>query len=82
MVRPDWASMLRTGRRSAIVVYRITGIGLEAVEISKPTLAEAARTASKMIDQGVADVKVFDAAGLEVTKADLDQAWWDSARSS
>jgi hypothetical protein len=57
-------------------------MGLEAVESFKPTLAQAARTASKMTDQGVTDVKVFDAAGLEVPKGELDRAWRDSARSS
>ncbi|HYD38248.1 MAG TPA: hypothetical protein VEA60_11575 [Allosphingosinicella sp.] len=60
------------------MTYRITGMGLEVVESFKPTLAEAARTASKMIDQGVADVRVFDAAGREVQQAERDQAWRDS----
>lgn len=57
-------------------------MGLEAVESFKSTLEQAARTASKMSDQGVTDVKVFDPAGLEVPKAELDQAWRDSPCSS
>jgi len=64
------------------VTYRITGRGLEAVESRKPTLEEAAGTASKMRDQGVTDVKVFDPEGREVQKAELDRAWRDSPRSS
>jgi hypothetical protein len=56
------------------LAYRITGKGLGPVESFKASLAEAARTAWKMADQGVTDVKVFDAAGLEVPSADLDHA--------
>lgn len=62
--------------------YRITGTGLEAVETFQPTLTEAARTASKMIDQGVVDVRVFDEAGREVSEAEWERAWWDSRWSS
>ena len=61
--------------------YRITGMGLETVESFQPTLADAARTASKMNDQGVTGVRVFDDAGREVPEAEWKRAWWGSPRS-
>lgn len=56
--------------------YRITGMGDGAVEAHKPTLTQAARTASKMIDQGVLDVRLFDADGIEVPAEEWNAAWW------
>jgi hypothetical protein len=55
--------------------YRVTGIGLEPLEYEKATLAEAAYLASKMADNGVAHVRVFDEHGREITPDELDAAW-------
>jgi len=54
--------------------YRITGMGLVPIDDAKATLDEAAYTAGKMADNGVKDVRVFDPAGRELSKAEL-QGW-------
>jgi dihydrodipicolinate synthase/N-acetylneuraminate lyase len=56
--------------------YSITGIGTEPVSASAANLEEAARTASKMEDQGIKNVRVFDPSGAEVPQAEWEAAWW------
>ncbi len=58
--------------------YRVTGRGpYGPLEESKEELWDAAYLASKMIDNGVQDVHVFDADGHEVdrSKAPLPPGW-------
>ena len=60
--------------------YTITGTGVGGKRLSceKGTLGEAGYLASKMIDQGVADVQILDANGSDVT---LEEAWEAFRRS-
>ena len=60
--------------------YRVTGMGEGPIEASKPTLEAAARTASRMADQGVRNVRLFDEEGREVPPAEWEQAWWRWAK--
>ena len=60
--------------------YRITGLGDGPVEGSHPTLEAAARSAAKMVDQGVRDVGVFGKAGREIPADEWRQAWWRWAK--
>ena len=60
--------------------YRVTGVGLEAVEYREDTLAQAAHMAKRMASDGVRDILVFDADGREITadelrKANLHRGW-------
>jgi hypothetical protein len=59
--------------------YRVTGVGTEPVSSTYPNLERAARTASKMEDQGVGDVRVFDPSGAEVPRSEWEAAWWQWA---
>jgi len=52
----------------------VTGIGLIPLEYHEDTLARAAYLASKMQDQGVRDVHVFDENGRELTPDELREA--------
>ena len=61
--------------------YTVTGMGVVPLSSMKPDLQTAARTASKMIDQGVMDVRVYDSNGTEVIPEDWEAAWWEWANS-
>lgn len=54
--------------------YRVTGIGLEPLEYREETLARAAYLASKMADNGVRDVRVFDKDGRQISDKELSEA--------
>lgn len=54
--------------------YRITGVGVEPLDYREETLARAAYLASKMADNGVRDVRVFDQEGRELTDSELRDA--------
>jgi hypothetical protein len=67
---------------SKAMPYTISGIGVGPVMSSKADLVGAARTASKMIDQGVRDVRVYDGGGTEVLRPEWEKAWRDWARTT
>ena len=50
-------------------------MGSAPIETWHRNLKEAARTAAKMADQGIIDVRVFNEAGHEVTSSALRSAW-------
>ena len=54
--------------------YIVTGTGAEGQRLvyEKETLPEAAYLASKMVDNGVADARIADANGSEIS---LHEAW-------
>lgn len=56
--------------------YKVTGLGIQPLRSVYPDLERAAKTASKMEDQGVEDVRVFDPAGAEVPRCEWQAAWW------
>lgn len=60
--------------------YTVTGFGVGRVKLKyeKETLSEAGYLASKMADNGVADVHIADASGREVS---LEEGW-DAFRQS
>jgi hypothetical protein len=62
------------------MTYIVTGVGLQPVSSSASNLEVAARTAHKMSDQGVEEVRVFDEAGKEVPREELKAAWRAFAR--
>lgn len=53
------------------MAYRITGTGLVPIDEQRETLGEAAYAASRMADNGVRDVRVFDEAGRELGAEEL-----------
>ncbi|MEO6360457.1 MAG: hypothetical protein ABIO43_07800 [Sphingomicrobium sp.] len=59
--------------------YKITGIGNGSVDTFKSTLEDAARAASKMLDQGAESVRVYNPAGAEISQGEWEAAWWQSA---
>jgi hypothetical protein len=60
--------------------YKVTGVGLEPVVRVHSNLERAAQTASKMQDQGLRDVRVFDPSGVEVPRQNWEAAWTSWAK--
>ena len=55
--------------------YKVTGSDIGPVCSFYTVLESAARTASKMEEEGVRDVKVFDPSGAEVLREEWEAAW-------
>ncbi len=64
--------------------YYVRGtVGGEEIGPSvKASLESAARTANKMRDQGVQNVRVTDDVGNMISDQELDQKWWAFAERS
>jgi hypothetical protein len=60
--------------------YRIVGEGAETITSTSFDLLAAARTASKMEDEGLSNVRVFAPSGEEVARGKWEAAWWGWAK--
>jgi hypothetical protein len=58
------------------MTYRIIGEGAETITSTSSDLLAAARTASKMEDQGLSNVRVFAPSGKEISRDKWEAAWW------
>ena len=62
------------------MTYKIVGEGAETITSTSFDLLAAARTASKMEDEGLSNVRVFAPSGEEVARDKWEAAWWGWAK--